>query len=135
MQDLGLVRAFMYDNEIKNFVRILQSMPFLPVNRIGMIILPSLYDLFYYVAESVLEELKEYSVNASSPFSESFSKIKPVFLDYFNRVWVKGHFPPQMWNLYNKSKSLTNNPQEGRLIFLDMFCFKLIIIFKVLIRR
>ena len=36
MQELGLVRAHNNDRQVRDFVRILQSMPFLPVNRIGM---------------------------------------------------------------------------------------------------
>lgn len=115
MQDLGMVRAFMNDGQVRDFVRILQSMPFLPVNRIGIIyhIVLVMYHIIYYVLESLLEELKAFSIDANSPYCESFSKIKPVFLEYFERVWMKGHFPPQLWNLFNKSKSLTNNPQEG----------------------
>ena len=46
MQDLGLVRAFMNESKVKDFVRILQSMPFLPVNRIGIIILLVLMNYF-----------------------------------------------------------------------------------------
>ena len=110
-----MVRAFMNDGQVRDFVRILQSMPFLPVNRIGIIyhIVLVMYHIIYYVLESLLEELKAFSIDANSPYCESFSKIKPVFLEYFERVWMKGHFPPQLWNLFNKSKSLTNNPQEG----------------------
>ena len=40
-------------------------------------------------------------------------RIKPLFLDYFEQTWVRGSFPPQLWNMNNKVRGLTNNPQEG----------------------
>ena len=35
IQELGLVSAFMKDKEVKDFVRIINAIPFLPINRIG----------------------------------------------------------------------------------------------------
>ena len=38
MQELGLVRAYMGETEVRTFIKMLDAIPFLPVDRIGMII-------------------------------------------------------------------------------------------------
>ena len=38
VQELGLVRAYMSETEVQNFIKMLDALPFLPVDRIGMII-------------------------------------------------------------------------------------------------
>lgn len=38
VQELGLVRAYMSETEVRNFIKMLDAIPFLPVDRIGMII-------------------------------------------------------------------------------------------------
>ena len=38
VQELGLVRAYMSETEVRNFIKMLDALPFLPVDRIGMII-------------------------------------------------------------------------------------------------
>ena len=35
MQDLGLVRAYMQDQAVNDFVKSLAALPFLPINRLG----------------------------------------------------------------------------------------------------
>ena len=35
MQDLGLVRAYMGDSEVKGFIKMLDAIPFLPIEKIG----------------------------------------------------------------------------------------------------
>ena len=37
-----------------------------------------------------------------------------IFLDYFEKTWLDGHFPIKMWNLFNRAVSLaTTNAFEG----------------------
>ena len=39
VQELGLVRAYMNNTEVRNFIKMLDAIPFLPVDRIGTIII------------------------------------------------------------------------------------------------
>ena len=57
--------------------------------------------------------LRDLNIKSTSPYYRDFQRIRPLFLDYFDRTWISGAFPPQLWNMHNKVRGLTNNPQEG----------------------
>ena len=57
--------------------------------------------------------MKELKFNESSPFYEKNKISLPLLIKYFEETWMYGAFPPALWNVYNKSSHLTNNPHEG----------------------
>ena len=60
-----------------------------------------------------MDDMKKMTFSSSSPHMTQFLMRRPKLLDYFEKTWLRGSFPPAMWNLYNKVTHLTNNPQEG----------------------
>jgi len=40
-------------------------------------------------------------------------EFKDSFLDYVERVWIHGNFPPKVWNHWKKPSNTTNNQNEG----------------------
>ena len=58
----------------------------------------------------MVDYLKKMSFKNSSPF---YKTAQGKLLSYFENTWLYGSYPPAMWNLFNKTSQLTNNPQEG----------------------
>ena len=91
VRKLKLVRAYMNDKKFKTFVRSLVAIPFLPLNQIR-------------------EALRSLAV---TEFPRELESSKFKLIEYLEKVWLVGKFPPKMWNLWGKSKELTNNRNEG----------------------
>ena len=100
----------MKDKEVKEFVRIIMALPFLPINRLKVVD-PETNE----VQSPILEELKDFTIKQSSPFYQDFQKFRDGLLDYMHQTWIIG-FDVSMWCHYNESSDLTNNPNEVRLI-------------------
>ena len=61
------------DKKFKYFIRATCALPFLQVNQL----------------ESVLDELREYDFDSSSPFYQDACKFRDSYLDYIQDVWIK----------------------------------------------
>ena len=92
-----MARHYNGDKKLKNLIRCLIAVAFLPKN----------------IIESVLDRLRELPMNKDSPYYEAFVKFQQEILDYFEQTWIHGNFDPEIWNLYNRFKSLTNNISEA----------------------
>ena len=78
---------------LRNFVRTVSALPFLNIGRI----------------ERVLDILSGTTFNPNSPFYDAMIKFRDSFLTYFENFWIKGDFPPIVWNHEGRYKDLTNN--------------------------
>ena len=75
----------------------MMALPFLPVNRI----------------ETAIDKLKDMEFDETSDYFEKTKSSVSELIEYFENTWLHGNFPPALWNAYNKSSHLTNNPNEG----------------------
>ena len=91
VQDLKLVREYMKNKNFRNFIRSIVAIPFLPLDQI----------------QGALRAL------ARTEFTGDLERQKFKTLEYVETVWIFGQFPPKMWNLWGKTKELTNNRNEG----------------------
>ena len=74
---------------------------------------------YFIILESALDQLRDFSFKADSPYFDEVIAFQPVFLDYYESTWVSGHFPPALWNVHNKVTNLTNNRNEGKYLSLS----------------
>ena len=93
VQALGMVSHYGRDKDLTKFIRMVCALPFIEIN----------------LLEATIDDLRDFQFDKSSRSYKDFVKFQTDFLDYVERVWISGHFPPRLWNLYNKSTDLTNN--------------------------
>ena len=91
-----MTRAYHYDRELRNLVRMVCGLVFVPEE-----MLPE-----------AIRQLRAYTFNPESKFYEQNLKFKDVLLDTHDRVWMNGSFPPKLWNHANETSNLTNNDNE-----------------------
>ena len=72
----------------RNWFRMLLAMPFVPV--------PHVKDTFQFVENTALDVPRVRDFN-----------------DYFDRTWMNGQYPIEMWNFFKYDGSRTNNHVEG----------------------
>ena len=88
IQQLDLQVEYQQNNELRNFVRKVAALAFLPLR---------------YV------RLGWTGVKATVP---ALPRID-VFVDYFGSTWISGNFPPALWNISEIGDCHTNNNLEG----------------------
>ena len=59
--------------------------------------------------EGVLDILYGTTFNPNSPYYDAMIIFRDSFLTYFENFWIKGDFPPNVWNHEGRYKDLTNN--------------------------
>ena len=92
----GMTKAYHYDPELRNLVRMVCGLVFVPPE-----MLPE-----------AIRQLRAYKFNPESKFYEQNLKFQDILLDTHDRVWMNGSFPPSMWNHANETTNLTNNDNE-----------------------
>ena len=92
----GMTKAYHYDPELRNLVRMVCGLVFVPPE-----MLPE-----------AIRQLRAYKFNPESKFYEQNLKFQDIILDTHDRVWMNGSFPPSMWNHANETTNLTNNDNE-----------------------
>ena len=91
-----MTKAYHYDRELRNLVRCVCGLVFVPVE-----MLPE-----------AMRQLRLVTFKPESKFYEQNLRFKDILLDTIDRVWMKGSFPPEMWNHSNKTSNITNNDNE-----------------------
>ena len=97
VQLFGMVRSFAFDSSFRTFIRIIGALPFLPINRL----------------EAVLDILKEEKFDKNSEYHAKNIEFRDKFIAYFEQTWIRGHFPPEVWNHYTRPANITNNLSES----------------------
>ena len=92
----GMIKAYHYDRELRNLVRMVCGLVFVPPE-----MLPE-----------AIRQLRAYKFYPESKFYEQNLKFQDILLDTHDRVWMNGSFPPTMWNHANETTNLTNNDNE-----------------------
>lgn len=97
VQKLGLSGAYLRHRSVKKVIRKVNALAFLPVL------------LLRNNLNTLLASRQYQHVRVRYPAIDDF-------IDYFRRTYMnaQGHFPPTLWNVYNRSVSTrTNNVMEG----------------------
>ena len=61
------------DSQVRDFVRSLAALPFLPINKL----------------EAALDMLEDVSLDKDSPYYDDFEKKKLELTDYIERIWIR----------------------------------------------
>ena len=91
-----MTTAYHYDRELRNLVRMVCGLVFVPLEML----------------DEAMRQLGEYSFSPDSKFYDKNVEFKGILLEKVDRVWMKGQFPPHMWNHAGKTTDLTNNDNE-----------------------
>ena len=97
VQKGGMVIVYMSEKEFRDFVRCVIALPFLPLNQI----------------EAAVDDLRAMALGKDSASYEKICIFQEEFLNYIESTWIRGNFPPKLWNMWKKSTDLTNNQNEG----------------------
>ena len=56
------------------------------------------------IVELVLDKLRQIQIKSTSEYFHDFERVKPHLFGYFEKTWLYGNFPPQLWSMHNKCK-------------------------------
>lgn len=87
----------MVEKNFRGFVRSTIALAFLPINQL----------------EAAIDDLRDIEFDKESSDYDKMMEFKDSFLDYVERVWIHGNFPPKVWNHWKKPSNTTNNQNEG----------------------
>ena len=88
IQGIGLSVSYRENADHRNWFRMLLPMPFVPV--------PHVKDVFQFIKNTAPDVPRVRDFN-----------------DYFDRTWMNGQYPIEMWNFFKYNGPRTNNHVEG----------------------
>ncbi len=88
VQDLGLQVEYQSNRELRSFVRRTAAVAFVPLRYVR---------LGWFGVKAVLPNVPRID----------------EFVDYFQRTWISGSYPPSTWNVHDLDDCRTNNHIEG----------------------
>ena len=91
-----MIKVYHYYTPFRDYVRSFCGLVFVP---------PEMH-------EEALTHLRQVKF-PESKFHDDCVWFQPIILDYFDRVWEHGNFPPAMWTHANQVTNLTNNDNEA----------------------